>query len=70
MDHPPTSLLTIFTTASILLVAVNEQAGRYCSRKEANMALQTRSIPRQIVYLLLALIGLVILLEFLGRYHW
>jgi hypothetical protein len=33
------------------------------------MALETRSIPRQIVYLLLALIGLIAVLHLLAHWH-
>jgi hypothetical protein len=34
------------------------------------MALRTRSIPQQVIYLLLVLLGLLMLLEILGHYHW
>jgi hypothetical protein len=33
------------------------------------MPLETRSIPRQIVYLTLALIGLMVILDVLSRWH-
>jgi hypothetical protein len=33
------------------------------------MAIESRSIPRQIVYLTLGLIGLLLILSFLARWH-
>lgn len=34
------------------------------------MPLQTRSVPRQIVYLTLALVGLTVILGLLARWNW
>jgi hypothetical protein len=33
------------------------------------MALETRSVPRQIVYLALALIGVIVVLNLLAHWH-
>jgi hypothetical protein len=41
----------------------------YNSRGEVNLSLETRSIPRQILYLTLALIALMAVLTLLAHWH-